>query len=189
MKIAKQFCNIYIEQKTICSPIKGQISSRSLDILTLILLDAKIVWNLHQTTSIASWGAIFWKSVKQSLVPSFAMEVKFTARCEVPDYEIWLQNYITGLHVDNIYRLFELFCNNRLTILYSNNIRSLTKSKYIDIKFLILKERVKWIIVYNTYWNKLYDYDLLTEGVPPKVFHELAHMSVMSLLFFMKVRL
>ncbi|RDY08256.1 hypothetical protein CR513_07534, partial [Mucuna pruriens] len=45
--------------------------------------------------------------------------------------------------VDDIERPLKIYRDNNLTVLYSNNNRSSTKSKFIDIKFLVVKERVK----------------------------------------------
>ena len=45
--------------------------------------------------------------------------------------------------MDGIERSLKLFCDNKSAVLYSNNNRSSTKSKFIDIKFLVVKESVK----------------------------------------------
>ena len=45
--------------------------------------------------------------------------------------------------MDGIERPLTLFCDNKSAVLYSNNNRSSTKSKFIDIKFLGVKERVQ----------------------------------------------
>ena len=45
--------------------------------------------------------------------------------------------------MDGIERSLKIFCDNKSALLYSNNNRSSTKSKHIDIKFLIVKERVQ----------------------------------------------
>ena len=45
--------------------------------------------------------------------------------------------------MDGIIRPLKFFCDNKSTVLYSNNNRSSTKSKFIDIKFLVVKERVQ----------------------------------------------
>ena len=88
-------------------------------------------------------GAISWKSVKQSIVASSTMAAEFVACYETSNHGIWLQNFITGLRImDGIERPLKLFCDNKSGVLYSNNNRSSTKSKFIDIKFLIVKERV-----------------------------------------------
>ncbi|RDY12340.1 hypothetical protein CR513_02897, partial [Mucuna pruriens] len=68
----------------------------------------------------------------------------------------------------------------RVCILYSNNKRSSTKSKFIDIKFLIVKERVqnKQISIKHIGMSFIL-INLLTKELKPKVFHEhIAHMDV-----------
>ena len=45
--------------------------------------------------------------------------------------------------MDGIERPLKLFCDNKSAVLYSNNNRSSTKSKFIDINFLVVKERVQ----------------------------------------------
>ncbi|RVW63673.1 Retrovirus-related Pol polyprotein from transposon TNT 1-94 [Vitis vinifera] len=59
---------------------------------------------------------------------------------------------------------------------------SSTKSKYIDIKFLVVKEKVQsgQISIEHIGTNSMIA-DPLTKGLPPKVFHEhTAHMGVVS---------
>ena len=76
----------------------------------------------------------------------------------------------------------KLFCDNKSAFLYSNNNRSLTKSKHIDIKFLVVKKRVQsgQLSIEHIGTNSMVA-DPLTKGVPPKVFHEYtARMGVMS---------
>ena len=66
--------------------------------------------------------------------------------------------------------------------MYSNNNRSSTKSKQIDIKFLVVKERVQsgQISIEHLGTNSMIE-DPLTKGLPPKVFHEhVAHMGVLQ---------
>ena len=73
-------------------------------------------------------GAISWKSVKQSLVGSSTMEAEFVACYEASNHGIWLRNFVTGLPiVDTVNRPLKLFCDNKSTVLYSNNNRSSTK--------------------------------------------------------------
>ena len=89
-------------------------------------------------------GAISWKSVKQSIVASSTMAAEFVSCYEASNLGIWLQNFVTGLHIlDGIERLLKLFYDNKSAVLYFNNNRSSTKSKFIDIKFLVVKERVQ----------------------------------------------
>jgi len=72
------------------------------------------------------------------------------------------------------------FSDNNSTILYSNNNKSATKSKFIDIKFLVFKERVqnRQISIEHLRINDMVA-DPLTKGLVPKVFQEhTAHMGV-----------
>ena len=80
-------------------------------------------------------------------------------------------------------RPLKLFYDNKSVVLYFNNNRSLTKSKYIDIKFLLVKERVQseHISIEHIDTNSMVA-DPLTKGLPPKVFHEhTTRMGIMSL--------
>ena len=129
-------------------------------------------------------GAISWKSVKQSIVASSTMTAEFVVCYEASNHGIWLRNFVTGLRImDGIERPLKLFCDNKSVILYSNNNRSSTKSKFIDIKFLVVKERVQsgLISIEHIGTNSMIA-DPLIKGLPPKVFHEhTAHMGVVSL--------
>ena len=88
-------------------------------------------------------GAISWKRAKQTLIASSTMAAEFIACFEASNHGIWLRNFVIGLRiVDGIERPLKLFYDNKSAGLYSNNNRSSTKSKHIDIKFLVVKERV-----------------------------------------------
>jgi len=84
--------------------------------------------------------------------------------------------------VEGIERPIMLYCDNKSVVLYSNNNRSSTKSKYIDIKFLTVRERVQSEQISIEYLgtNSMI-VDSLTKGLLPKVFHEhVAHMGVLQ---------
>jgi len=88
-------------------------------------------------------GVVSWCSAKQTLTTSSTMAIEFVACHEASNHVIWLKNLVTGLQiVEEIERPLKLYCDNKLVVLYSNNNRSSTKSKHIDIKFLVVKERV-----------------------------------------------
>ena len=70
-----------------------------------------------------------------------------------------------------------------LLFLYSNNNMSMTKSKHIDIKFLVVREKVQsgQMSIEHISTNSIIAYPL-TKGLPPKVFHDhTIHMSVVSI--------
>ena len=119
-------------------------------------------------------GAISWKPTKQTLVASSTMVAKFIACFEASNHGIWLRNFVTGLRVvDDIERPLKIYCDNNSAVLYSKNNRSATKSKFIDIKFLVVKERVqnRQISIEHLRTNDMLA-DPLTKGLVPKVFHE-----------------
>ena len=75
--------------------------------------------------------------------------------------------------VGEIERPLRIYCDNNSTIQYSNNNRSTTKSKFIDIKFLVIKERVqnKQIFIKHKGTNFMLA-NSLTKDLVPKVFHK-----------------
>ncbi|RVW13227.1 Retrovirus-related Pol polyprotein from transposon TNT 1-94 [Vitis vinifera] len=84
------------------------------------------------------------KNVKQTLIASSTMEAEFIACYEALDHGIWLQNFIIELRiVDGIEKPLRINCDNKAAELYSKNNRSSSKSKHIDIQFLVVKERVQ----------------------------------------------
>jgi len=128
-------------------------------------------------------GAVSWRSAKKTLTTSSIMAEKSVICCEASNHGIWLRNFVMGLQiVEGIERPHKLYCDNKLDVLYSNNNRSSTKSKHIDIKFLVVKERVQsgQISIEHFGTNSMI-VDPLTKGLPPKVFHEhVAHMGVLQ---------
>lgn len=77
----------------------------------------------------------------------------------------------------------KLFCDNKLAVLYFNNNKSSTKSKYVDIKFLVVKKIVqnRQLSMEHVGTNCMI-VDLLSKGLPSKIFHKhVARMGVMSL--------
>ena len=88
-------------------------------------------------------GAIYWKSTKQTLVVSSTMEAKFIAYFEASNHGIWLRNFVTRLRIfGGIERPLNIYYDNKSVVIYSNNNNNFSKSKHIDIKFLVVKERV-----------------------------------------------
>ncbi|RVX09023.1 Retrovirus-related Pol polyprotein from transposon TNT 1-94 [Vitis vinifera] len=129
-------------------------------------------------------GAVSWKSVKQTLVASSTMEAEFIACYEASNHGIWLRNFVTQLRiVDGIEKPLRINCDNKAAELYSKNNRSSSKSKHIDIKFLVVKERVQslQVSIEHISTNSMIA-DPLTKGLPPKVYHEhVTHMGVVHI--------
>jgi hypothetical protein len=126
-------------------------------------------------------GAVSWKSVKQTLIAPSTMAAEFVACFEASNHANWLRNFVTGLHIiGSIERPLKIYCDNNAAVLYSNNNMSSTKSKFIDIKYLVVKERVqeKQILIEHIGTDSMLA-DPLTKGLTPKAFHgHVAHMGL-----------
>ena len=85
--------------------------------------------------------------------------------------------------VKGIERPLKLYYDNNPTVLYSNNYRSSSNSKHIDIKFLVVKERVHnfRLSIEHIGTNSMIT-DSLTKGLPPKVFHQ--HTASMGVILY-----
>ena len=128
--------------------------------------------------------AVSWKSVKQTLIAFSTMETEFIACYETSNHGIWLWNFIIELCiVDGIEKPLRINYDNKAVELYSKNNRSSSKSKHIDIQFLVVKERVQslQVSIEHISTNSMI-VDSLTKGLPPKVYHEhVTHMSVVHI--------
>ena len=119
-------------------------------------------------------GAICWRSVKQTLVASSTMITDVISCYEASTHGVWLRNFVTELRIlEGIKRPLKLYCDNKSAMLYSNNNRSSYKSKHVDIKFLVVKEKVQsgHMAIKHIRTNSMIA-DLLTKALPPRVFHE-----------------
>ncbi|XP_070025695.1 secreted RxLR effector protein 161-like [Nicotiana sylvestris] len=89
-------------------------------------------------------GVVSWKSVKQTIVATSTMEAEFIACYEATSQALWLKNFISGLRVvDSISRPLRIFCDNLAAILFSKNNKSGSRIKYINIKYLMVRDYVK----------------------------------------------
>jgi len=58
-------------------------------------------------------GSISWKFAKQIHVTYSTMVVEFVPCFEASDHGIWLQNFVTNVHVvDGIERSLKIYCDN-----------------------------------------------------------------------------
>ena len=71
--------------------------------------------------------------------------------------------------MDGIEIPLKLFCDSKSVVLYFNNNRSLTKLKHIDIKFLIVKEKIQsgQLSIEHTRTNSMVS-NPFTKGLPSK---------------------
>ena len=88
-------------------------------------------------------GEISWKSEKQSIIASSTMEVEFVACFEASSHALWLRNFVSGLGVvDSIAKPLRIYCDNTATVFFSKNGKFYSGSKHMDLKYLVVKERV-----------------------------------------------
>ena len=128
-----------------------------------------------------AWGAISWKSSKQTITTSSTMYAKFVACYEATGQVNWLKKFIPGLKVvDDINRPLKLYCDNNPAVQYAHNNRSSGAAKHIDIKYYVVKDKVRdQMISLEHISTKKMLADPLTKGLPPNVFRE--HVAGMGL--------
>ena len=117
-------------------------------------------------------GPISWKSHKQSLIASSIMEAEFVACYEVTCHAIWLRNFVSMLHViDSIMRPLRIYYDNSVAVRFSKNNKTTRGSKHIDIKYLVVREKVQnEVVSIEHIENTLMLADPLTKGLPSKLF-------------------
>jgi hypothetical protein len=72
------------------------------------------------------------------------MYAEFIACYEAMGHALWLKNFIPGLRVvDNISRPLTLYYDNKAIIFFSHNNKSSGAVKHIDLKYLVVRERVQ----------------------------------------------
>ena len=117
-------------------------------------------------------GPISWKSHKRSLIASSIMEVGYVACYEATCHAIWLRNFVSGLHViASIMRPLRIYCDNSVVVRFSKNNKIIGGSKHIDIKYLVVREKVQnEVVSIEHIKNTFMLADPLTKGLPPKIF-------------------
>jgi hypothetical protein len=89
-------------------------------------------------------GAISRKSSKQTVTTSFTMYDEFVACYEATGQVNWLKKFMPELKVvDDIHRPLKLYCNNEPAVCYAHNNKSSDAAKHIDIKFYVVKDKVR----------------------------------------------
>ena len=75
--------------------------------------------------------------------------------------------------IDSVERPLQLHCDNKSYELYCNSDKSSAMSKHIDIKFLIIKNKVQnYIVSVDSVSTILNITDPVIKELPPKVFLE-----------------
>ena len=59
-------------------------------------------------------------------------------------HALWLRNFVSGLGVvDSIAKPLRIYCDNTATVFFSKNGKFSSGSKHMDLKYLVVKERVQ----------------------------------------------
>ncbi|KAL6345514.1 hypothetical protein AAG906_017238 [Vitis piasezkii] len=122
-------------------------------------------------------GFEHWKAAKKSENNQFAsstMEAEFVACFEASSHALWLRNFISWLGVvDSIAKPLRIYCDNTASVFFSKNGKFSSGSKHMDLKYLVVKERVqKQQVSIENIRTTLMVADPLTKGLPPKAYLE-----------------
>ncbi|RVW84092.1 Retrovirus-related Pol polyprotein from transposon TNT 1-94 [Vitis vinifera] len=129
--------------------------------------------------------AISWRSVKQTLTATSTIEAEFISCFEATSHGVWLKSFIFGLRVmDSISRPLSIYCDNSVAVFMTKNNKSGSRIKHINIKYLVVRERVKEKkVVIEHISTELMITDPLTKGMPPLKFKDhVVNMRLSSLM-------
>ena len=93
---------------------------------------------------------------------------------EAYSHGVWLKSFISGLRiVDSISRPLKLYYDNSVAVFMAKDNKSGSRSKYIDIKYLSIRERVKEkkLVIKHINTESMLS-DPLTKGMSPKYFKD-----------------
>jgi hypothetical protein len=89
-------------------------------------------------------GVISYKSVKQTIVVSSIIEAEFITCFEATSHVKCFRSFITRLQVmDLIAKPLAVYCYKSTTIFFLKNSKNRSCSKHIDIKYLVVLDRIK----------------------------------------------
>ena len=129
------------------------------------------------------WGAISWKSARQTIVSTSTMEAEFVACFEGMKQAVWLKNFVSEMKiVDSVERPLRMFCDNSAAVFFSKNNKRTSASRLMDVKFLKVREIVKkGEIEIQFLSTNLMIADPLTKALPNNVFKgHVARMGVLE---------
>ena len=92
-----------------------------------------------------------------------------------------MKNFISGLKVvDSIERPIKIYCDNSATTFFSKNNKSGSRTKHIDIKYLVVREHIKKQLVSIEHIDtESMVADPLTKGLSAKMFqNHVIHMGL-----------
>ena len=133
--------------------------------------------------------AVSWSSTKQKTVAAFTMEAEYVACYMASSQAIWIRNFITYLRVmGSVEKPIKMYCDNEATVKFSNNNKSSSACKHMEVKFLIVKERIRdhLVSIEHVRTDSMLA-DPLTKALPPGTYSE--HVLKMDLVRYFEVLL
>ena len=102
------------------------------------------------------------------------MKAEFVSYFEASSHGVWLKSFISGLRImDSIIRPLKLYCDNSVAVFMATNNKSGSRSKHINIKYLVIREGViEMKVVIEHISTELMIADHLTKGMSPKYFKD-----------------
>lgn len=102
------------------------------------------------------------------------MQAEFVACYHATGQIVWLKNFIPGLQItDSIARAHILFCDNEAAGFLSKNNKSSGASMWFDIKYLVVRDKVKdCTIIIQRINTRAMLTDSLTKVLPPTLYKE-----------------
>ena len=125
-------------------------------------------------------GAMSWHSAKQSMTTSSTIEAEYVTCYEATRHAVWLRNFIRDLGVvDFIERPIMMFCDNTITVYFSNNLKGTLGARCIDVNYFVVNEKVEedLITIIHTSTYSIVA-DQLTKALSVGIFEE--HLSRMD---------
>ena len=113
-----------------------------------------------------------WQSAKQYVTTSSTMEAEY-----VTCYEVTCDLGV----VDSIEKPIMMYCDNTVTLSFSNNLKGTPGARYIDVKYFLVKEKVEEGLI-TVFHMSTYNMvvDPLTKALSVGIFEE--HVSCLGLL-------
>ena len=109
------------------------------------------------------------------------MEAKLVSCFEATSHGVWMKSFISKLRIiDSKSKPLKVFYDNSAAVFLAKNIKIGSRSKHIDIKYLVIRERVKDKTMVIEHVNtELMIVDPVTKGMPPSKFKD--HIDHMGL--------
>lgn len=126
-------------------------------------------------------GAVSWRNAKQIIVTLSTFDAEYVACLEATRHALWMREFILRLQImDIICKPMKTYCDNDSARRFALNDNVTCKSRFLEVKHLVLKEKVQDQLVSITGAStSLMLADTLTMALAPKTYNE--HVNNMGL--------